>query len=99
MPDKTKLDAYIKTEKARNKQDRMKRRIDYNFGEGFPKVNAEILSAMLDVFQDNPAFISAFDPERSAIIFTAPANITALQNPAPYHPPPADLPVAFLQPG
>ena len=76
MPDKTKLDAYIKTEKARNKQDRMKRRIDYNFGEGFPKVNAEILSAMLDVFPDNPAFISAFDPERSAIIFTAPANIT-----------------------
>lgn len=75
MPDKTKLDAYIKTEKAHNKQNRMKRRIDYNFGKDFPKVDAELLSAMLDVFPDNPAFIRTFNSERSAIIFTAPANV------------------------
>lgn len=75
MPDKAMLDAYIKTEKERNRQEHfIKRRIDYNFGEGFPKVNAELLSAMLDIFPDNPAYIRDFDPERSAIIFTSSAN-------------------------
>lgn len=77
MPDKTKLDAYIKVEKARNKQDRVKgviHRIDYNFGENLPKVNAELLSAMLDIFPDSSACICAFDSERSAILFTSSDN-------------------------
>lgn len=71
LPDPAALRAYIKTEKARHKGQRNAPPPSWDFGDDLPRVNAQYLLDMLEIFPESVAICSKSRPLLSAIYFQA----------------------------
>lgn len=69
LPDPAELRAHIKAEKAKTKGQRGARPPFWDFGDDLPRVNAQYLLDMLEIFPDSVAICSKSRPLLNAIYF------------------------------